>query len=103
MSETTNLITALERQVLELKMSLKYSLARNQELNDIIRGDRPDLFHDSLVRGARVTRMEECISTLKAITKHIDESIEHPTDTLGTIHSMATDVIENNLEFGLVK
>lgn len=65
---------------------------RIQELNEIITGDRPDLFHDSLIRGSRVTRMEETISVLKSMANG-----DYDADTM---REMAKRVVEKNPRFG---
>ena len=67
---------------------------RIQELEQIIVGNRPDLFHDSLIRGSRVSRMEECISALNAIIN---------SDDIDEIKELAQDVIDDNPMFGLYK
>ena len=49
-----------------LQAELDRAQKRIIELNEIIVGNQPDLFHDSLIRGSQVSRMEECISTLQS-------------------------------------
>lgn len=75
---------------------------RIKELNEIITGDRPDLFHDSLVRGSRVMRMEETVSVLKAIVHTVDEEGISVESKMDRIREMAKRVVEKNPEFGII-
>jgi len=85
----------------ELEVELGRARLRIAELNEIIVGDRPDLFHDSLIRGARVTRMEDCISTLKSIVKYVDDAEQDPQTMLTSIRNTAEQIINKNPKFGM--
>ncbi len=93
------MVDKTETRIAELECELFSAKRRIQELNEIIVGNRPDKFHDSIIPGSRVMRMIECISTLESIINHIDTSSLTLETKLVKIRDAAEQVLLKNPSF----
>ena len=87
----------------ECEQELVRARQRIEELNQIITGDRPDKFHDSLVRGSRVARMEQCVSALKAIDNLITKDALPDHILIKEVQKIARAAWKSNPDFGNFK
>jgi len=99
-SEIEKIIAKLSEEKETARVELSYARNRISELNEIIRGDRPDLFHDSVIRGSRVARMEELTSTMHQIIDYIvNEEMDNAESKLTAIkHTLSQTLTRETKE-----